>query len=414
MNYRDKVYKPEFLEKSQWFTEEQLRELQLEGLQELLTHAREHTQYYKNLPQISSLDDINELPILTKSLIHNNFNEILVASIPHCITTTGGTVSAVTVGGDLRLVPNLGENRFESWYGHPRAREVVLWGSMEAGQKAQISGNRLWLPVEGIKTRDDAYRYLGLIRGYNATYMRGYSLPLAILAHYALEDNAPKVYGKVGVIVSHCETLLPQSRKEIEDAFGCHVYNFYGSRDLGSQAQDCSVHKDLHVFAERYILEVVDGRFLFTDLLNYAFPMIRYENQDVGEFSGPCPCGRGLPTIKPLIGRVLHYLKTKKDAWVTAFIFYLPILYYDQKFGTKLFKWVESYQFKQREEGKVTVLLKTWATENAPTNLEPLTKVFREYIPSDEFDIDIEVVDTIPKSKSGKQIAVDTTLKREW
>jgi phenylacetate-CoA ligase len=45
------------------------------------------------------------------------------------------------------------------------------------------------------------------------------------------------------------------------------------------------------------------GRVLITTLHNFATPLIRYELGDYAEFGDPCPCGRGLPVIKKILGR---------------------------------------------------------------------------------------------------------------
>ena len=53
------------------------------------------------------------------------------------------------------------------------------------------------------------------------------------------------------------------------------------------------------------------GRLLYTSLFNYAMPLIRY---DVGDICVPsdelCSCGRGLPMIKHIEGRVDDFVKT--------------------------------------------------------------------------------------------------------
>jgi len=284
-----------------------------------------------------------------------------------------------------------------------------LWGSIDVGQVPHIKGKYLWLPVERLINQSIANDYIERIKGFKPNYLKAYAHPLYVLARYTLELGE-SLEGYVGVIATHCETLTPEMRKIVEEAFGCEVFNYYGSRDLGSQAQDCNIHKDLHVTMERYILEIEDGRFLFTDLLNHASPLIRYENQDVGEWGEQCPCGRGLTTIKPLVGRVLNYLQDKNGDWISGFIIYLPIMYYDNKFGTKLFDWVEAYQIKQREMGKITVLLKPWNHVQPPRELSQQLIVIQEY--ARNFDVGLEIVDEIPKSKTGKQLAVDTKLRR--
>lgn len=413
--YQARVYNMEFLLRSQWLPREKLEELQLDGFKQLLKWAKERCPFYKDYPEVKELDDIKNLPILTKTILNKNFNEILVPEVPHVITTTGGTVSKTTVAGDKRLLAGWEERRFMTWYGIPEIKKYAyLWGSLETGQEAKVLGNKLWLPVEGLKNKDDAYRYLRLLGHFYPDYFKVYAGPLYVLARYAQDLNLEwMVKGKVKVIVTHCETLTKTMRDTITDVFGTQVFNFYGGRDLGSQGQDCEQHRDIHTCAERYVIESVDDRLLFTDILNYASPLIRYENQDVGEYGEEnCPCGRGLPTLKPLIGRVLSYLQTKNDDWITGFIIYLPIMYYDSHFGTNIFKWVESYQIQQREKGKIKVLLKAWEHVEVPKDLSSAYTAICKYAKPEEFDVELEIVKEIPKSRTGKQLAVDTSLRR--
>jgi phenylacetate-CoA ligase len=404
----------DFLMKSQYWNLAQLQDLQLYGLKELVDWAKLKCPFYKDLPEIRSLDDLKDIPVLTKTIINKNFNNILVPEVPHVLTTTGGTISKTTVAGDKRLLAGWEEYRFMSWYPVSTIKRMAyLWGSVETGQQARKLGNKFWLPVEGLINKVVAVDYLEYLGKFKPDYLKAYAGPMYVLARYAQEMGMEKtVKGKVGVIATHCETLTKQMRDVISDVFGCQVFNFYGARDLGSQAQDCTEHGDLHLCAERYIVEVVDGKFLFTDLLNYASLLIRYENQDIGEFGEPCPCGRGLPTIKPLVGRVLHYLQTKNGDWISGFIIYLPVMYYDVKFGTRLFGWVEAYQIRQREQGKITILLKPWEHTIPPVDLTPQLEVLKKYAKPEEFDVDIQIVNDIPRSATGKQLAVDTTLKR--
>src|SRR5215469_8001465 len=51
------------------------------------------------------------------------------------------------------------------------------------------------------------------------------------------------------------------------------------------------------------------GSILVTDLLNYAMPLIRYRIGDLGAWAaGTCPCGRGLPRLEKVAGRVTDFL----------------------------------------------------------------------------------------------------------
>jgi len=411
--YQKKVYNLSFLIESQYWSPERLRELQLEGFKAIVSHARKHCLYYRDLPIIKDIDDIKNIPILTKANIRKHFNDLHISNVPSKVMETGGTISRVKIAQDNLLFKRIGKQRFESWYRTSIRRIAHLWGSIE-GKQFNYDGNKLWMPVELLTNQDMAKKYLDKLVEMKPDMLHGYALPLVTLAHYA---NKLNIHPYCKVIKSECETLTSIMRKEIEEAFPTKygLFNFYGSRDLASMAQDCRRHNGLHLFDERFITEVVDGRFLFTDLMNYAFPLIRYENQDIGEFTiKPCKCGRGLKTIYPVIGRVLHYIKTKGNSWVTAFIFYLPINYYDIHHGTNIFGWIESFQIRQREAGKITLLFKPWDGEKPPKNLDKTKQILDQHIKKENFDYNIEIVDKIPLSKSGKQISVDTTLMREW
>jgi phenylacetate-CoA ligase len=69
-----------------------------------------------------------------------------------------------------------------------------------------------------------------------------------------------------------------------------------------------------HVQAESLIVEVLDsegracppgesGRVVVTDLHNFATPLLRYELRDYAEVGPTCSCGRGLPTLRRVLGR---------------------------------------------------------------------------------------------------------------
>jgi len=45
------------------------------------------------------------------------------------------------------------------------------------------------------------------------------------------------------------------------------------------------------------------GRVVVTDLHNFATPLIRYDLGDYAEMADTCPCGRGLPALKRIMGR---------------------------------------------------------------------------------------------------------------
>jgi phenylacetate-CoA ligase len=61
------------------------------------------------------------------------------------------------------------------------------------------------------------------------------------------------------------------------------------------------------------------GEVLVTDLLNEAMPFIRYKIGDMGApLDGPCPCGRGLPRMQMVAGRVTDFIHTPDGRWLSG------------------------------------------------------------------------------------------------
>ena len=102
-----------------------MRNLQLEGLKKLVDHARKNTVYYKDLPNIRTLDELEKIPILTKKMIWDNFYQLKAENIPGFKVETSGTVSKSTTIKDIRLKFDFAGQRFASWYKNPsRARNL--------------------------------------------------------------------------------------------------------------------------------------------------------------------------------------------------------------------------------------------------------------------------------------------------
>jgi len=122
---------------------------------------------------------------------------------------------------------------------------------------------------------------------------------------------------KVRSVIAAAEPLFPAVRTAIEAAFGAPVYNSYGSREFMSIAGECEQRQGLHINGENLVVETRNGQsdepseLLVTDLHNYGMPFVRYATGDLGTISAMrCPCGRGLPMLESIEGRVLDTLRT--------------------------------------------------------------------------------------------------------
>jgi len=114
---------------------------------------------------------------------------------------------------------------------------------------------------------------------------------------------------------TYAETLDPGVRAYCQRVWGLPIVENYGSREFGTIALQCPQSEKLHVQSENVFVEVLDdhdrpcgpgqsGRILVTSLLNYGTPLIRYALGDIVEVGRPCACGRSLPVLERIQGRI--------------------------------------------------------------------------------------------------------------
>ena len=106
----------------------------------------------------------------------------------------------------------------------------------------------------------------------------------------------------------------PELRENVRKAFGVEIADMYSAVEVGHIALQCPGHPHYHVAAESTLVEVLDeagapckpgetGSVVVTSIHNYAMPLLRYELGDLAEVGPPCPCGRGLPVLREIVGR---------------------------------------------------------------------------------------------------------------
>jgi phenylacetate-CoA ligase len=198
------------------------------------------------------------------------------------------------------------------------------------GFKQRVLGRRLDIfthdrdmPEASLVDEATLDRWARLLKSRHFRALDGYVNALALLARYLLDSGQPGIC--CDAVVTGAEYLAPIQRALMERAFGCPVYNRYGSSEAGFIAHECgqSTTHQLHVNAELLWLEFVRngqhvepgqlGEIVLTDFTNRAMPLIRYRTNDVGSPAAAgqrCPCGRGLPLVNSVEGRVddLFYL----------------------------------------------------------------------------------------------------------
>jgi phenylacetate-CoA ligase len=165
---------------------------------------------------------------------------------------------------------------------------------------------------QGIPITADAAQQAAWISDFDPGYLMHYPNSLEALCDHC-EKHAIRFTG-LRQIRSIGETLSPALRTRAQKILGARVVDTYSSNEVGVIAIECPVSGLYHVMAENLVVEIVGedgtpcksgeiGRVIVTDLHNFATSLVRYDIGDYAEVAGPCPCGRGLPALRRILGR---------------------------------------------------------------------------------------------------------------
>ncbi len=409
------------LERTQWLKRKELIHLQRRRLQALLKFAYENVPYYhklfksKNLrpSDIKTVEDLRKIPILKKEDIRKNPREFISTSLLH-----NWMIPCYTRGTTARPLKFFRTKEDFSWCLASRLR-AYGWGQYKFGDRIglvwalesselkspysrlkRIVGNKTLLLNAYDLSEDSIRSSANNIKKHKPHFISGYSSCIYMLAKYIETKGLFSV--KLKGIFTTAETLLPSQRGTIEKVFECKVYDQYGSHEISSIASECSKQVGYHIHSENVLVEIVkDGEYavsgeigaiLVTSLHNLAMPFIRYDIGDTAiRTDESCPCGRGLPMIKSLEGRTYEYFRTSDGSLVG--LKDLDIFFEDLP--------VNMFQILQRSPDEI--LIKIVKEDNYS---EKDTEFIINNIAWDsrKTKINVEIVDNIPSTKSGKKL----------
>ena len=415
------------LRKSQWLAPEEMRELQERKLRRLVHHAYHHVGYYREAMDarslrpgdIQTLDDLRKLPLLDKAQVRDSLYFDLLSDNHDKrrilkVTTSGSTGEPFVCYADqhqleIRWAATLRSLEWTGWrFGDRQAR---LWHQTIGMSWHQVLRERLdaWLSrrifIPAFEMSDaDVARAVRRLRRHRPVLIDGYAECFNFLADYA------RAHPPLGIqprgIVSSAQVLPEESRQAIEQAFDARVFDKYGSREFSGIAYECEAHDGHHVVGESYVVEVLkDGReaapgelgeVVVTDLNNFCMPFIRYRIGDLAmavDPRSPCACGRGLPRLGRIEGRVQSMIVGAEGHVVPGSLF--PHLFKDYDFV------IRQFQVLQEEPGAVR--LKVVKAARFDENVfEEALGILRRYLGA-AARIDVEFVDAIPMVRTGKR-----------
>lgn len=326
------------LEHTQWLSPDKLQELQFQQLASVVDHARNTVPYYQakfdSIPS-SAYKNLNPevwqtFPILTRRDIQDAGKALASSAVPrhhgtaHTARTSGSTGQPVEVlrSGYDQLMWQALTLRDHCWHrremkgkfcairaGAPQGPDGISqdgWGGV-TGRLFQTG------PSAALSIGTDISVQADWLRHHAPDYLLTYPSNLAaLLEHFQRKgETLPVVKG-----IQTVGEILPEwLRTACREQIGISPVDIYSSQEVGNVALQCPESGLYHIHSESLLVEVLDeqgrqckpgetGRIVVSTLHGFAMPLLRYEMGDFAQVGPLCPCGRGLPTLFRIHGRV--------------------------------------------------------------------------------------------------------------
>ena len=409
------------MERTQWWSAEQLASANVERLRALLEQAAIHVPYYRDLfrargfnpATVRTLSDLQYIPFLTKAIVRANLQALKHDHARGLARfNTGGSSGEplIFLIGKERVSHDVAAKwRATRWWGVDIGDpEIVVWGSpieLAAQDRLRHLRDRL-LRTELLPAFEMSDRkldgFIAAIRRRRPKMLFGYPSALSYIARHA--EKRAIAMDDLGVEVAFVtsERLYDDQRQTIGRIFNCKVANGYGGRDAGFIAHECP-SGGMHITADDIIVELIGrdgqpmpagtpGEIVVTHLATRDFPFIRYKTGDIATLDTvPCACGRGLPILKEIQGRTTDFVVASDGTVMHG----LALVYIVRDLPG-----VESFKIVQESLQRTTVLLVVHDSFDRGLCNGIVSGVRRRLGPAVE--VNVELVAQIAPEKSGK------------
>lgn len=333
-----------------WHPEE-LKNNQARELARLRKHAYARSPFYSRFHAGLLNRPLSDLPVLTKSMLMENFDDIVTARDVHLgevdrylatlsgnelfrgkyyVSATAGTTGrrGIFLWSFTEWVQIIASyNRAFDWAGSTaglthRVKTAVVSSTNPSHQSARVGASihSRWIPTVRIDSGDQLSEIVTRLNSWQPEMLIGYASMLRLLAE---EQLAGRLAIAPHFLFSASEVLTHSTRQLADRAWGKPPYNVYGATETSGIAAECGEHAGMHLFEDLVITEVVDddnrpvppetygAKVLVTVLFSRTLPLIRYEMTDSVQLAGHhnCACGRPYATINGIQGRQQEALR---------------------------------------------------------------------------------------------------------
>jgi phenylacetate-CoA ligase len=406
---------------------EEVREKQFRDLRALLAHAEAHVPYYRTLfrnlgtrsQDIRNWDDFAQLPILTKDIIREKQRDLIREDVPlgklqpHFSGGSTGVPLKFFRSRDYMVASDAGTYRNLQQCGwRPGEMIAFFWG----GNDKLYAMSRVEFELRQFARRtyqfDPFYSGEAEMADWAKRFRRvqprvilGYASTIARFA--AFLDHQRQPVERIKGVFTTAEKLYQPQREVMQRAFGCKVFDCYGSSEVQNIAAECPEGK-MHINADFVVLEEAQEEdkdkaldrgprpFLMTSLRNWSMPFIRYRNEDAGYLSQEvCSCGNHFPLMRLEIARTSDNF-VFPDGRVVHGEFFTHLMYGSDGIVT--------FQFHQTEPDKIILSIVPGPGDSKAREdkIRESIRQIQAVCPGHTIRIEVREVAAIPLSSAGK------------
>jgi phenylacetate-CoA ligase len=317
-------------------TREALAAYQLAKLNETLELVQAKSAFYRGRLggrpiALKSLDDLAGLPFTTADDVRTAPLDLVCVrqdDVERIVTlptsgTTGPPKRIYFTAGDQELTRDFFHHGMSTFVGAGDRVLILLPGSLPGSVGDLLREGLARLDATGIPHGpvSDAAQTLRVMAEERVTALVGIPVQVLGLAKLALDDPG-RVPATLHSVLLSTDHLPPAVARTVEQAWGCTVYDHYGTTEMGlGGGVDCKALAGYHLREADMLFEIVDpltgrpvpdgenGEVVFTTLTRRAMPLIRYRTGDVAGFiPEPCPCGTVLKRMAHIEYRLIDAL----------------------------------------------------------------------------------------------------------
>lgn len=297
----------------------------------LLRHAISKVPYYKSLsiPETADpLDRLSSFPILTKPILRERADELLCMPreglIRNSSSGSSGFQSVVYWTREQQSKVRATQLLWLHWAGYQFGDPILQTGitpkrGLVKGAKDRLTGTYYLQAFS--HSREDARNALAWASRQKDPVLVGYASSFYVLACFAKELG---IEVRFKTALSWGDKLFPHYRKAVREAFGCDVFETYGSAEGLMMAAQKDLEQ-LYLMTPNVHLEITDeagqpvpdgemGHVVVTDLNAWAMPLIRYRIGDLAiklpQSERPWQTALSLPLLQKVVGRETDIVRT--------------------------------------------------------------------------------------------------------